>query len=191
MINTMINGRVGHCITHNKLKSLLLVLLFTLSMNGYCLASSYELSNPVEELVPKDTEEVIIMDENVIYIDGKFYAYVFREKDNECVYLTDTPGLYLSEIPDGNMEDHSSLYWYEWNVIEDRTDFANSPADPHPEIPISVTTADGETFDSLIAAMYHIKGYGERNETMPVVFDFKQKCTGNCPCGGSGASDIG
>ena len=94
---------------------------------------------------------VIFMSENIVYIDGSYYSYSANIGDISCVRLVDS---------------YSNLL-FEWNLI-----FSNHLPfgwPERPDTPICVRTADGESFDSLTAAMHHIMGYLARGETMPVL----------------------
>ena len=131
-------------------KIMLAVMICILGLNFTGLAAEYELSNPDElDFGPKET--VVFMNEEVVYIDGNFYEYRAFVRDYDWVRLTQS----------------GSRDLYEWNYIEDRGVFTAS-LNPHPEEPVCVRTADGETFESLTEAMYHILGYVVRGEEMPV-----------------------
>lgn len=134
------------------LRIILIILLLLLSMTSSCYALEYELSDP-DTLDYGDTETVVFINEDTVYIDGNFYRYTAYVDDRDWVSLS------------------PQRAFYEWDSIEPREPsyFAENP---HPEIPICVRTADGETFDSIAKAMYHILGYLINNETMPILVEF-------------------
>lgn len=134
-------------------KVMLVMILCIWGLNFSCLANEYELSNP-DELDFGSKGTVIFMNEEVVYIDGNFYAYRAFVGDYNWVRLTQS----------GNRD------LYEWNSVEER-ELSNFAINPNPEEPICIQTADGETFGSMTEAMYHILGYVVRGEEMPVLVD--------------------
>lgn len=132
-------------------KVMLVMILCFIIMGSSCFALEYELSNP-DELDFGSKETVIFIDECVVYIDGSFYPYTAYFRDYNWVKLSSDRAL------------------YEWNSVEER-DLSYFPINPNPDEPICIKTADGESFDSMVDAMYHIFGYVVRGEEMPVLVD--------------------
>lgn len=130
-------------------KVILIMILCFLYINCSCVALEYEISNP-DELEFGSKETVIFINEYVVYIDGKFYSYTAYVGDYDWVKLSSDRNL------------------YEWNSVEER-ELSYFAINPNPDAPICVRTADGETFESFTAAMYHIYGYLVRHETMPIL----------------------
>ena len=138
----------------------LAMILCIMIVNGTCFAFDieydendieYDYADP-DELEFGSKETVIFMDDGTVYIDGNFYMYTAYIGDYDYVKLSAKRDL------------------YEWNSIEER-DLCYWAENPNPEIPVCVRTADGETFESLTAAMHHIMGYLVRHETMPILVD--------------------
>lgn len=129
-----------------------------ISLTSVCFSETYEFSDPdLLEYGPADT--VIFINHSVVYIDGGYYKYSAKVGDFDYVMFTQS----------GNGGSRRRRL-YEWNSIEGKTPYSTL-TNPHPEIPICIRTADGETFDSMTAAMHHILGYIVRGEAMPILVD--------------------
>lgn len=133
------------------IKVMIIMIVCLLCMHCGCIAEEYDLSDP-DELDYGIKKDVVFMNENVVYIDGGFYLYKAYVGLHDWVVLSSERNL------------------YEWNGVEMR-DLCYTAVNPNPEIPVCVRTADGETFESLTAAMHHIMGYLVRHETMPILVD--------------------
>ena len=130
---------------------LLVVFICVFMMNSACLAAEYTLSDP-DTLEFGDVQDVVFINENIVYIDGQFYPYSARVGNFDWVSLSPSRAL------------------YEWNYVA-KKDLCFFGINPHPEIPVRVHCADGETFDSLVALIHHIYGYLVQHAEIPVRVD--------------------